>query len=455
MILDKVTKEEKNTVEMEITVPADEFEQAVEKAYKKNVGKMQIPGFRKGKAPRKMIEKMYGKEVFYDDAMNDVFPAAYEAAIKEAGIEPVDRPDAEPTSVDENGLKLKVKVTVKPEVSIKDYKGIKVSKPAVKVTAADVESELKNYQKRQARTVDVEEDALTQNGDKVVFDFEGFVDGVPFEGGKAEKYNLTLGSGQFIPGFEDQMIGKKAGDEFSVNVTFPEDYHSEELKGKPAEFKIKLHDIKREELPAIDDELAKDVSDFDTLDEFKADIEKKLTERKQQSADAEASNKLYDKLTELLEADIPECMFEQEVNASLQSFEQRMMSQGINMQQYMQITGQTIDNMKAAFRVNAERDVKVRLALEKIAQLEGVIVEQADIDAEYKKFAEEMKIDVEKLVSDYATENITRDLALTKAFELVKNNAEITEEIEAEAKPEEPKKPKRTKKEKEVKEDKE
>ena len=434
MILEKVTKEEKNIVEMEITVPADEFEKAVEAAYKKNVGKMTIPGFRKGKAPRKMIEKMYGSDVFYDDAINAVFPQAYEDAIKEAGITPVDRPDAEPISNDENGFKIKVKVTVKPEVSVKEYKGLKVEKPAVAVTAEDIENELRGYQKRQARMIDVADDDVTKEGDKVVFDFEGFVDGVAFEGGKAEKYNLTLGSGQFIPGFEDQMIGKKAGDEFSVNVTFPEEYHAEDLKGKAAEFKCKLHDIKREELPEIDDELAKDVSDFDTLDELKADIEKKVGERKQAAAESTVSNKIYDMVAELCEADIPECMFENEVDSSMQQFANRMASQGINMQQYMQITGQTVETMRAAFRVNAERDVKIRLALEKIAEIEGIIIDQADIDAEYAKFAEEMKVDVEQLVSDYATENIAKDLSLQKAFDLVKANAEVTEEVADEKK---------------------
>ncbi len=449
MILEKVTKKDKNVVEMEITVPADEFEKAVEAAYRKNVGKMTIPGFRKGKAPRKIIEKMYGSDVFYDDAINSVFPSAYEDAVKEAGIEPVDRPDAEPISNDESGFKIKVNVTVKPEVTVKEYKGIKVEKPSVKVTAEDIENELKSYQKNQARMIDVDDDDVTKDGDNVVFDFEGFVDGVPFDGGKAEKYDLKLGSGQFIPGFEDQMIGRKAGDEFSVNVTFPEDYHAEELKGKAAEFKCKLHDIKREELPAIDDELAKDVSDFDTLDELKADIEKKVTERKQASADSTVSNRLYDKLAELCEADIPDCMYENEVNSSMQQFANRMASQGISMDQYMQFTGQTAESMRTVFRANAERDVKIRLALEKIAEQEGIIIDQADIDAEYKKFADEMKVEVERIVSDYATENISKDLSLQKAFDLVKANAEITEEAEKTEKAEKAAKAPRKRKKKE------
>lgn len=430
MILEKVTKEEKNVVEMEISVPAEEFEKAVNDSYKKNVGKIAVPGFRKGKAPRKMIEKMYGKEVFYDDAFEAIFPAAYEDAVKEAAIVPVDRPSAEPIFDDEKGLIFKVKVTVKPEVSVKEYKGLKVEKPAVNVTPEDVENELKTYQKRQARLIDVEDDDVTKNGDKVVFDFEGFVDGKPFEGGKAEKYNLTLGSGQFIPGFEDQMTGRKAGDEFSVNVTFPEDYHAEDLKGKAAEFKCKLHDIKREELPAIDDELAKDVSDFDTLDELKADIEKKVAERKQKAADNEVSSKLYDMIADLCEADIPECMFESEADAAYNQFASRMASQGLTMDQYMKFTGQTKDSMRKAFRANADRDVKIRLALEKIAELEGIVISQEEIDDEYKKFADEMKVEMKDIVSDYATENISKDLTIQKAFELVKANAEITEKAE-------------------------
>ena len=433
MILEKVTKEEKNVVEMEISVPADEFEKAVENAYRKNVGKIAVPGFRKGKAPRKMIEKMYGKEVFYDDAFEAVFPAAYEDAVKEAGINPVDRPSAEPVFDDEKGLLFKVKVTVKPEVSVKEYKGLKVEKPAVNVTPEDIENELKSYQKRQARVIDVEDDDVTKDGDRVVFDFEGFVDGVPFEGGKAEKYNLTLGSGQFIPGFEDQMIGRKAGDEFSVNVTFPEEYHAEDLKGKAAEFKCKLHDIKREELPEIDDELAKDVSDFDTLDELKADIEKKVAERKEKAADSEVSNKLYEMIADLCEADIPECMFESETDTAFNQFASRMASQGISMEQYMQITGQTAESMRKAFRANADRDVKIRLALEKIAELEGIVISQEEIDEEYKKFADEMKVEMKDIVSDYATQNISKDLTIQKAFELVKANAEITEKAEEKA----------------------
>lgn len=434
MTLNSQNKVGTNTVELVITVPADVFEAAVEKSYKKNVGKMNIPGFRKGKAPRKMIEKMYGSEVFYDDAINAVYPEAYEAAVEEAKISPVDRANVEIVSIDAEGFKFKATVTVKPEVEIKDYKGIKVEKDTVKVSASEVDEELKSYQKRQSRFIDAEEDAVTKNGDTVIFDFEGFVDGKAFDGGKAEDYNLVLGSGQFIPGFEDQMIGKKAGENFSVNVKFPDDYHAEELKGKDAEFKINLKSIKFEELPELDDEFAKDVSDFDTLKEFKADIKKRITERKEKEAEYKVETALSDKLAEMLIAEIPQCMFDQEINRNLQEFENRFASQGISLEQYMQYTGTTIDSLKDMFRVNAEKDVKARLALEKIAELEGIIITEAEVEEEYNKYATEMGLDISKIKSDYMSEQIMKDLSIRKAFEAVKNTAEIVEKVSAEKK---------------------
>lgn len=427
MTLNSQNKTDKNTVELVITVPADEFDAAVERSYRKNITKMNVPGFRKGKAPRRMVEKMYGAEVFYDDAINEIYPDAYEAAVTEAKIEPVDRASVEIVSVDENGFKFKATVTVKPEVEIKDYKGIKVEKDAVKVTAAEVDTEVKAYQKRQGRLIDAEEDAVTKKGDTVTFDFDGYVDGKQFDGGKAEDYDLVLGSGQFIPGFEDQMIGKKAGEQFSVNVKFPEDYHAEELRGKDAEFKINLKAIRTEELPELDDEFAKDVSDFDTLKEFKDDIKKKIKERKEQEAEYKVEKAISDKLAELIKADIPQCMFDTEINRQLQDFEQRFASQGLSLEQYMKYTGATLDSLKNMFRETAERDVKTRLALEKIAELEGIVITDAEVDEEYNKYASEMAVEVEKLKNDYVTEQIMKDLTVKKAFEAVKNNAEITE----------------------------
>ena len=432
MKLEKVTNKETNVVELEISVPADEFEKAVEKSYRKNVKKLNVPGFRKGKAPRKMVERMYGAGVFYDDAMEEVYPEAYKAAVDEAKIEPVDRANVEILEVGENGFRFKATVTVKPEIRIEGYKGLKLTKKSVEVTEADVAKELADYQKQQSRLVDVE-GRPAQDGDTVVIDFEGFVDGKAFDGGKAEGYSLKLGSGSFIPGFEDQIVGKNAGEEFSVNVTFPEEY-TEELKGKPAEFKIKLHEIKVEELPVLDDDFAKDVSEFDTLAEFTDDIKKKIAKRKEETAEADLDAQISDKLAELVEGEIPECMYESEIDYQMQSFDQRLRSQGLSIDAYAKYMNSTAEQMRTMFRDGAVRDVKDRLALEKIAQEEKVIVEEADINEEYDKLAKAYGTEVEKIKSDYVTESITKDLVVRKAFEAVKNAAEITEET-AEAKP--------------------
>lgn len=438
MTLDKVTKGEKNKAELEITIPAEEFEKAVEASYRKNVGKMNIPGFRRGKAPRKMIEKMYGEAVFHDDAINEVTPEAYEQAIKEAKVEPVDRPELEIISNDANGFKFKAKVTTKPEVSVKEYKGLKVEKHTKTVSDADIQAELERYQKRQSRLIDLDADAAIENGDTVTFDFKGYVDDKPFEGGNAEKYSLKIGSGQFIPGFEEQMLGLKVGDSKAVNVSFPEDYHAEELKGKPARFDVLVHEIKRQELPAIDDELAKDVSDFDTLADFKADISKKLDENYKQAEENEITEKVYAAIADCCEADIPECMIEQEIDSSMQNFERRMQQQGLTLQKYLEITGQEYNSLRVMFKENAERDVKIRLALEKIAELEKVIIEEDDINKEYESLAREMDSEVDKIKNDYVTESIMKDLTLKKAFEAVRSCAEVTEAVEiapAEEKP--------------------
>ncbi|MBQ2273513.1 MAG: trigger factor, partial [Clostridia bacterium] len=327
---------EKNVVELEISVPADEFEAAVQASYRKNVGKVNIPGFRRGKAPRRIVEKMYGEGFFWNDAVDALYPAAYEAAVKEAAIVPVDRADIEITEIGaDKGFTFKAKVTVKPEVSVKEYKGLKVEKPSTEVTEDDIANEIAGYQRRNSRMIDVD-DRAAELDDSVTFDFEGFVNGEAFEGGKATDFQLKLGSGQFIPGFEDQMVGKKIDEEFTVNVTFPEEYHAEELKGKPAEFKCCIHKIQKEELPEVDDEFVKDISDFDTLDAFKEDVAKKIAERKEAEADREVGDKLAEMIADLVEAEIPECMFENEINASLNDFAQRMTSQGMNMEQYMQ-----------------------------------------------------------------------------------------------------------------------
>ncbi len=445
MKLVKTTDVEKNVVELEISVPAEEFNAAVNAVYTKKAAQINVPGFRKGKAPRKIIEKMYGESIFWDDAVSALYPTAYEDAVREAKIQPVDRADVEVTSVSvADGFTFKAKVTVKPEVSVNEYKGLTVAKKSTAVTEEEVDTELKGYQTRNARMLDID-DRETQNGDTVVFDFEGFIDGKPFDGGKAEGYTLKLGSGQFIPGFEEQMVGKKIDEEFSVNVTFPEEYHAKELKGQPAEFKIKLHNIKVEELPEINDDFIKDISDFDTVDAFREDLKKKVAERKERDADADLNDKLSQAVADLVIADIPACMFENEINANLQGFENRMASQGISLQQYLEITGSNMEDMRNMFKERADRDVKLRLALEKIAELEGIIIEDSEVDAEYEKFSKEMKTPVERIKNDAVTEKIIKELSIDKAFECVKNNAIITEETVVEPKKAPARKPRKKK----------
>ena len=428
MSLKNATKKENNRVELEVEVDAAAFGAAVDAAYKKDVKKMSIPGFRKGKAPRALIEKEYGSGVFYETAMNDVYPTALDEAIKASGYEYVeDKIDLDVVSVGPEGLVFKATITVKPEVTLEGYKGIKATKQAVKVTDEDIDAELKRVQERNARMVSVDERAA-EMGDTVTFDFEGFVDGEPFDGGKAENHALELGSGQFIPGFEEQLVGAKVDDELDVNVTFPEDYHAKELAGKAAVFKCKIHKLEKKELPAVDDDLIKDGTDFDTVEEFKEDAKKRLTEQRTKAADDAVEEQLVDGLIACMEADIPEAMIENTINDRIQDFSYRLQAQGLSMEMYLQYTGMDQKAFRDGFREQAEKQVKVRLALETVAKLENIEATEEDIEAEYAKFAEQYQMEVEKVKAAIPASALTKDLAVSKAMDWIKANAAITEE---------------------------
>lgn len=428
MSLKNVQKVDTNRVELEIEVDAASFEAAVNKAYKKNIGKMSVPGFRKGKAPRHLVEKIYGTGVFYEDAVNDVYPQALDEAIKESGYEYVeDKIDFDVTAVGAEGLQFKATITVKPEVEIGEYKGLKAARKVEAVSDEDVAAEVVKLQERNSRLVSVE-DRAAQMGDTAVFDFEGFVDGVAFEGGKGEKHSLVLGSGQFIPGFEEQIVGKNIDEEFDVNVTFPEEYHAEELAGKPAVFKCKLHEIKMKELPELNDDFAKDCSEFDTMDELKADLKSKLEAQREKAAEEAFESELLEQLVAGLKAEIPEAMFEHRVEESVRDFDYRLQSQGLNLQTYLQYTGMEMDAFRAGFREQAEKQVKIRLALEKIAQLENIVPSDEDLEAEFAKYAEQYHMEVEKVKALIPAKELAKDLAVGKAMDFVKENAVVSAE---------------------------
>ena len=427
MSLRSSNKVDTNRYQLEVAVDAETFEKALEQVYKKQNKKIVIPGFRKGKAPRKFVEKYYGEKVFYEDAINDLYPKAMDDAVQEAKLEMInDKVDFDLVSADKDGLVFKATITTKPEVSIEGYKGVTAWKKKVEVTDKDVDDEIARVQERNARMVTVE-DREAQNSDIVEIDFDGSVDGKQFEGGKAENYNLTLGAGQFIPGFEDQIVGHKTGDEFDVNVKFPEDYQAKDLAGKDSVFKVKLHEIKKKELPAVDDDFVKDVSEFNTLDEYKADIRKKVTDAREAAADDSVDNQLIDKLVGLVKAEIPQAMFENRIDDDLRDFNYRLQSQGMNIETYMKYTGLDKDGLRGQFRPQAERQVKLRLALEKIGELEAIKPSEEDIEEEYKKIAENYHVDAEKVKKMIAAEDISKDIAVEKAFDLVKEKAVIAE----------------------------
>ena len=431
MSLKNATKLENGRVELEIEVDAATFGAAVDAAYKKDVKKMSVPGFRKGKAPRAMIEKMYGTGVFYETAMNDVYPSALDAAIKESEYEYVeDKIDLDVVSVGADGLVFKAVITVKPEVKMRGHKSLKITRPAVSVSDEDVNAELTRLQEQNARMVSVE-DRSAEMGDTVTFDFEGFVDDVAFEGGKAENHALVLGSGQFIPGFEEQLVGAAVDAELDVNVTFPEEYHATELAGKPAVFKCKVHKIEKKELPEIDDELIKDCSDFDTVDEFKADAKKRLEEQRNAAADREVDDKVAEGLIKCMKADIPEAMIENTINDRIQDFAYRLQSQGLSLDMYMQYTGMDIAAFRESFREQAEKQVKLRLALEYVVKADKISVSDEDLEAEYGKFAEQYNMEVEQVKAAIPADALKEDIAVEKAMKFIRSKATITTEGES------------------------
>ena len=414
---------EKSGFVMEFSVSKEAYAKAEIEAYKKNVKSINIPGFRKGKAPKAIIEKYYGKGIWFEDAINACIPEAFEEAVKEAGLDIVGQPQFDLVS-EEGDIVLKATGFVKPEVTIDGYKGIAVEKKVAEVTDADVDAEVENARKRNARTIEVTDRAAVL-GDIANIDYEGFVDGVAFDGGKGEGHDLTLGSGQFIPGFEDQIVGKTIGEEFDVVVTFPTEYHAADLAGKEATFKTKLNAIKSEELPALDDEFAKDVSEFDTLDEYKADIKSKMVKRNEEKAEAEVENALAEALMEKLVGEIPEVMFESETENFIRDQDTRLRQSGLDLATYMKYTGLTLEALREQMRPQAERQVKVRLALEKIASLENITVSEEETDAEYQRISEAYNVPADQVKSMIAAEDLNADIAVGKALKLVRENAKV------------------------------
>ena len=395
----ELVKKEGNKVTLKITVDNNKFEEAVNKAYNKTKGKYNIPGFRKGKAPKVVIETQYGKGVFYNDAIDMLFPEVYPEAIKELNIDPIDRPDLDIEEISkDNGLVMVVNVEVKPEFELGAYKGIEISKVDNTVSEEDVEARLNEMVNRNARLTSVEDKAL-ENGDTAVIDFEGFKNGVAFEGGKGENYNLVIGSNTFIPGFEDQLVGKKAGEEVEVNVTFPEAYHAENLAGKPVVFNVKVNDVKVKEVPALDDEFAKDTTEFETLAELRADVKAKLEEQAKNAADAEMRNALVEKVSANTEVEVPEAMVQHQIDNMLMELNYQLQYQGLNLEQLLQMTGRGLDELREERRADAERLVKSSLVLEAIAEKENVEANDADVDDELEKMAALYNMEVEKIKS--------------------------------------------------------
>ena len=431
-------KVETNRYELELEVSAEEFNEAINAVYKRESKKMNIPGFRKGHAPRAFIEKYYGEEVFYEAAVDHLYRPMVMEAVEKSGLQVISIGEFKIDEIGkEKGLLCKLNVVTKPEASIEGYKGIEVFKEPVVGAQRDIDEESERVRERNSRVIHVE-DRAAANGDIVTIDFDGYLDGKQFDGGKAENYELTLGAGQFIPGFEDQVVGHTIGEEFDISVTFPEDYHAEELKGKPVVFKIKLHEIKMKELPEVDDEFVKDVSEFDTLEEYRKDIEQKLLSQREKAADADVENQLVEAVIEKVQADIPDEMVENEVDEIINSFAYRLQSQGLKLETYLKYTGQTTDDLRTQYKPQAERQVKVRLGLEKIAELENLKPTEEETEAEYQKLADSYDMPLESVKNLVTVEGINGDIQNQKAIDFIRENAVIQEakdEEKAEEKP--------------------
>ena len=425
MALKNSKKVSANTYEVEIVLGKEAFDAEVNKVYRKNVAKMNVPGFRRGKAPKSVIEKMYGSAVFYEEAIDNLLPEAYSAAIAEAKLDVVSRPDIELVSTGDEGVVLKATVIVKPTVKVSEYKGLTAERPEVTVSEEEIAREIDMVRNRNARVLTVE-DRPAELGDEATIDFEGFLDGVAFEGGKGEKHPLKLGSGNFIPGFEEQIVGHNVGESFDITVTFPEDYGEASLAGKETVFKIVLHELKKTELPELDDEFVKDVSEFDTVEEYKASISAKIEERKNNSADAEVEKQLIDKLIANMTAEIPTCMIDTEIDHYVNDYDYRLRSQGASLDLYYQYTGSTEEKLRESFKEEAERQVKSKLALERVAKTEKIKAGKKEMEEEYKKIASGYNVDIDYVKKNIPEEGISEDIVLRKAIQVIKDNAVIT-----------------------------
>lgn len=427
MNLKAVNSVETNRYELEIEVSPEELNDAINAVFKRESKKLNVPGFRKGHAPRAFIEKYYGESVFFDAAVDHMYRPMILEAIEKSKLEVVSVGEFKIDDISKAaGMNCKLAVVTKPEVKIEGYNGLEVSKEPVVATAGDIDEEIERVRERNSRMINVE-DRAAADGDIVVIDFDGYVDGEQFDGGKAENYQLTLGAGQFIPGFEEQIVGHQIGENFDINVKFPEDYHAEELKGKDSVFKIKLHEIKVKELPQVDDEFVKDVSEFDTVEAYRKDLETKLLERRQKAADADVENQLVDMIIEKVEAEIPHEMVENEVDETINSFAYRLQSQGLNLETYLKYTGMSVEDLRKQYEEQAEHQVRLRLGLEKIAEQEELAPTEEETEAEYQRLAESYNMPLENVKNLVTPEGIKADLKNQKALDLVRDNAVITE----------------------------